>query len=99
MGWSSQWEEPVIDSKCVGCWPVAVEFFGTKIVGSKEVELDTTDWSRDDIILIFECKECKKEFDCNTTSFKVLCDKSKEAGWKMKWLDIGYETTCKECGE
>lgn len=56
-----------------------------------------TDWSSPNIILTFECVECLKEFDCNTISFKVLCDSAIAAGWKMDWYDQGYSTTCKEC--
>lgn len=47
--------------------------------------------------LVFVCEECKTEFDPCTPSFGKLVNKSKEAGWLMKWLDIGYKTWCKEC--
>lgn len=48
-------------------------------------------------ILVFECNTCDDELDVNTTSFIKLVEAAKEAGWVMKWLDIGYNIWCPHC--
>jgi hypothetical protein len=51
----------------------------------------------DKMVLVFECFECKIELNVGTTSFRTLCEQAKEKDWKLKWLDMGYETYCPQC--
>lgn len=52
--------------------------------------------------LYFQCETCDALFDPDTTSFKTLHDKTKLAGWIIKWNSNGqgykvYCVSCKEC--
>lgn len=53
----------------------------------------------DDHKLYFQCDGCQKLLDPDTKSFKTLHDKTKEAGWKIKWNvnGLGYKVYCVKC--
>lgn len=49
--------------------------------------------------VVFVCSGCPAEFDPCTPSFAKLLELAKQAGWLMKWKDIGYDTYCPKCGK
>jgi hypothetical protein len=48
-------------------------------------------------ILVFECNQCLKELNINTTSFSKLMAAAKAQNWLVKFNDIGYSVHCDRC--
>lgn len=99
MAWSTKWEDRPVSKelKNSDLWQqtLGAEFkghikniFGTGI---------STDKENLNAILTFECFSCNVEFDCNTTKFGILCEQAAIGGWKIKWLNDGYECYCGQC--
>jgi Fe2+ or Zn2+ uptake regulation protein len=49
--------------------------------------------------LVFECNTCGAIHDPCTTNFTLLLHSAKELGWRIKWLDSGYQVTCANCAK
>ena len=92
-------------------WPTVIHFEnGSTIIGvdygtEDKTTIITGIYDADGKLIVtdiiqrmgFVCDGCEAEFEPGTNSFAKLLELAKEAGWSIKWLDLGYKTWCAKC--
>lgn len=49
--------------------------------------------------LVYECADCPELLDPGTKSFASLNNAASNAGWKVRWGEIGYNAFCEGCAK